>query len=618
MVAPRRARAEKWIVVVGVVGAGVRRALALAVAALLTASNAAAGPPHIRVKGTARIDARAARASGKLVLSGTVVDDSARPLGGARVTVAVATETAPVNLSQASAEPCWDGAARPVLEQADRLSLPTDDAARFCVRLLLPTDRYVVHLESRGTGAIGELVEPARLDLPVDLALEPVTLRFDPERSVLSLDDETPAVLEVVASTEDDGVTTASVGIPLVLKNETGAALGSATTNASGRARFAVDPWRLGAPGKGELRVSFAGSSDAGASTHAMQVERRTRVDLGVPDAVEGRLPVGSPEDGVSIRVVATARCARRGCFGPSGSPSGTVEARVGDDGVNVAAASLQRGEAQLVATFAMPAGSEVPLRLRFVPDAPWFQPGGELVAMQPVRASSPWKMALLVICALIAVAWLAIARLPPRPREASERDRHEHPHLPEAGVALVREGPAARGWTGRVHDAHDNAPVPSARVAVERRGFERIDRIVEVVADEQGAFALPPLEAHPGDELVADGPLHAQVRRPLPPSGELDVALVLRRRALLDRLVAWARKRGKPFDARPEPTPGHVRRAANSEFTVARWADAVERAAYAGAVVDEHAQGEVDRLAPPEPAEAPPPGPGGRRPGAR
>jgi hypothetical protein len=78
----------------------------------------------------------------------------------------------------------------------------------------------------------------------------------------------------------------------------------------------------------------------------------------------------------------------------------------------------------------------------------------------------------------------------------------------------------------------------------------------------------------------------------------------VLRRRALLERLVDWARRRGRPYDAKPEPTPGHVRRAAGSEFSVARWADAVERAAYGGGVVDEHAQAEVDRLAPPGLAE--------------
>jgi len=53
----------------------------------------------------------------------------------------------------------------------------------------------------------------------------------------------------------------------------------------------------------------------------------------------------------------------------------------------------------------------------------------------------------------------------------------------------------------------------------------------------------MPALDVHPGDLLVAEGTLHAGLKRPLPPAGELDVALVLRRRAVLDRLVAWQLK---------------------------------------------------------------------------
>src|SRR3984957_12560886 len=326
-------------------------------AALLTSAASAAsaserggadpspGSQHVRVKGSARIDAQAGRAAGKLVLSGTVVDDAAHPIAGARLTVGIAHASSPAGtatLTSASPESCSDGAPRSVLDRGDLLSLPTDDTARFCASLTLPTDRYVVHLESHPT-ALGD---GPRLDLAVDLALEPVTLRFDPERPLLSLDDETTG-LEVVASTEDDGVTTAAVGIPLALANEAGTTLGSAMTNASGRARFAVDAGRLGPPGKGELRVSFAGSGDAGASTHAMQVERRTHVTLSSADAVEGTLPVGSPEDGVVIRVRAHPWCARRGC---TGSPTGTVEARLGD--AIAGAAPLVAGEGRLVLIF--------------------------------------------------------------------------------------------------------------------------------------------------------------------------------------------------------------------------------------------------------------------------
>jgi hypothetical protein len=178
-----------------------------------------------------------------------------------------------------------------------------------------------------------------------------------------------------------------------------------------------------------------------------------------------------------------------------------------------------------------------------------------------------------------------------------------------------VRPGPAARGWRGRIHDAHDGFGIVDARVTVERPGFRGIEVLAQATSDGEGAFALASIDPQPGDLLVAEGRVHSALRRPLPPAGELDVALVLRKRALLDRLVAWARRRGRPFDGRPEPTPGHVRRAAAAEVEVARWAEAVERAAYGEAPVDEEAQREVDRLAPAEPSDVVPVPGGGPRP---
>jgi hypothetical protein len=142
-------------------------------------------------------------------------------------------------------------------------------------------------------------------------------------------------------------------------------------------------------------------------------------------------------------------------------------------------------------------------------------------------------------------------------------------------------------------------------RLSIERRGFEGIDVVARTTSDNGGAFVLQEAETRPGDELVAEGPLHAMLRRPVPVCGELQVVLQLRRRALLDRLVAWARRRGPPYDAQPEPTPAHVRRVAVDEDPVGpigRWADAVEQAAFGGTAVDEGVQAKVDKLAPAEP----------------
>jgi hypothetical protein len=142
--------------------------------------------------------------------------------------------------------------------------------------------------------------------------------------------------------------------------------------------------------------------------------------------------------------------------------------------------------------------------------------------------------------------------------------------------------------------------------VAIERRGFERVQAVVEGRSGEDGRFTLAAVDLVPGDEIVVEGDVHAKLRDVAPRSGDLRVALVLRRRALLDRLVGWARKRGKPFDARPDPTPGHVRRAAGSESPVGRWADAIEKAAFGGEVVDAAAQAQVEALLPAPLADAP------------
>src|SRR4029079_19118041 len=124
---------------------------------------------------------------------------------------------------------------------------------------------------------------------------------------------------------------------------------------------------------------------------------------------------------------------------------------------------------------------------------------------------------------------------------------------------------------------------------------------LVSVGTDEDGAFRLPAIAGLVGDEQIAvDAPLHARLVQPHPAPGALSVALVLRRRAVLARLVTWARRRGRPFDVKPEPTPGHVRRAAADDFQTARWADAIERAVFGVGEVDARMEGEIERMAPP------------------
>jgi hypothetical protein len=79
--------------------------------------------------------------------------------------------------------------------------------------------------------------------------------------------------------------------------------------------------------------------------------------------------------------------------------------------------------------------------------------------------------------------------------------------------------------------------------------------------------------------------------------AGELQISLVSRRRTLLRRLVEWAKRRGAPFDASPEPTPAYIKRMAGEDARTARWAGAVENAAFGLEAVDSALETEIERL---------------------
>jgi hypothetical protein len=582
-----------------------RRSL-VAIALLAAAPTFAhADGVHLRLRGAARIDAQGVRADGgDLIVRGVVTDDAGAPLADGAITIAIARASAPsealplAGLSVArSCTP--DGRAPRLL--SDGAHVATDGSGRFCVRLSTPVDRYVAHVGYGGS----EYVDPSAIDVQVDLSRRTCTLLFSPEPHIVRLDAQSLS-LEAAAMLESDGVTSPGAGYALTLSSDVsgGKTVATATTDAAGRARFTLAPSQLGPPGRGELRLAFAGNTDAAAASRVAHVERRALVELDVAEANAGKLPTGSPEEGVAFTVSARAA--------GGDVTSGSVEARVGD--TIVGAAPVEGGVAKLLITFGLPessgAADELPVALRYVPSAPWYEAGNESTWRLPVRGRSPLRQGWVLLAGLAVAAWFVVTRVqraramavvPPRPRVPSRG---------EAKLDLVRKAGAGEGWKGRVTDADDATGIAAARVQIERPAFGRADVLASVMADSDGRFDLPPTERRVGDELSIEAPLHVALRRPLPAPGELDAQLVLRKRALLGRLVAWARLRGHPFDRRPEPTPGHVRRAAVGDFEVVRWAEAVERAAFAGEAVDARVEADIDRLAPgaPKPAVEPRP----------
>jgi len=568
------------------------------------ASIAEADGVRIRVRGTAKIVARASRDQGDLILAGTLVDDAGQALPAEKVTIHVTRESDPRDAKvieglrgarscDRSADPRPTAYAVTVVGPTDAPDVvaTTDDGGRFCFRARLVPDRHLAHLSWRGSN----LVDAADADLAFDLSRQALLLRFDPTPRIVPLD--TPKLtFEAAALVEDDGATTVKQGLALVLQNEKNEELGRGVTDSSGRTRFAVDAARMGPPGRGTLRVSFAGDAQTAFGVHVAEIERRVKVTLRVPAIEKGELKAQVPEDGIPLLVdVASA-------MGPV--EEGGVEARIGD--AVVGAAPVERGIARLTLTFTAQ-GNEALVRLRYVASAPWYEPLGEPTVKVPIRgpgliAKAPILLAGLAVLAFFLVGRVASKGNKPEPEPAKVIEAEARVGKPRLEVVRAA-GRGEVGWRGRVVDAHEGTPVRNARVWVERGTFEGRTVLASVGTDARGAFELPAIEGLVGNEQMAvEAPLHARLLQPLPQAGELSIALVLRRRALLGKLVSWARGRGRPFDVKPEPTPGHVRRAAADDFQTARWADAIERAVFGGGDVDARMEREIERMAPPEP----------------
>ncbi len=534
----------------------------------------------MQVRGVARVDAHAARSAGKLVLSGVVKDDLSAPVVGASVVLTV------TGAGSGDIVPCSPAEDRVDVGSSGEVVLLTDAQARFCVRLPLRGSGYVAHFEVRPS----TFLEGSAVDLPLDPARKSVTVRFDPEPTVLDLDGDAVSV-DTAATSEEDGEVTAVPGITLQLSNEADVVLATATTSTSGSARFRIASAGLGPAGRGELRVTFSGSPELSRSSHTAFVERRTRVHLEGPSATDPVARTTTIKGKVTAQVRVVAACAVHQC---SAAPTGSVAMYLGEKLIYVA--PISSGQARVAASLPADRGwGDAPFRLRYVADAPWFIPEYDVVLPRDAPPRNAWGGALAALAGLAAVGWVVAARW--RPPDAGAETPAPAPArvAARAGVTVVRVSASDADLQGRVVDAHEGIPVPTALVRLVRAGFDGADVVSQGRCDADGSFRLSLVGARPGDELVVESGAYCTLRSPLATRGEIEIALVLRRRQLVDDLVRWARRRGGRFDARPEPTPAHVRRAAGDEEQVATWADALEQAAYGGEVVDEEVETRIN-----------------------
>lgn len=542
----------------------------------------------VSVRANATLEARVTNDGDAQVIRGTLKDDVGAPVPGARVEVEI-VGTAGERIDLPPPRPCGanTGGSTPHAA-ADAYVLDTDVRGVFCVRTSPIAARGTLRVRFAGVGPISG----TSLETPFDADLRVPTLAWDPRPELVDLD--VPQLRVVVVATGRAGGRGLD-GIALVLVDERGQVLARARTDERGRATFDVATASLGAPGAGELSVRTDAPGQAPLAARVLRVARVGLVTAAPSDPIV-------PHDGHTFDVAAET--------GRGPVENGAIEARIGEE--TVGAGTVRAGRAAVTTTFDVPTEGALELSFRYLTATPELRPGEPLGVRVHVRPPSAWRRAPLLALALLLGAWIARGwRRAPRSAEAARRSLPPPARLPD----LVAEPDGgARGWRGTVLDAHERRPIAGASVRVVSRDFLAERALAEVVSAEDGSFALD-VAMDPTHAIVVDAPLHGRVEKPLPRPGRLTIALVSRRRALLDRLLASVRRSGLVPSAPPEPTPGLVARAAETRArpVLARWALAVEDAAYGEAPFDVEAEARVAALEPRD-TGAPPPKLGNER----
>lgn len=563
-----------------------RAALVLAFA--LASDVRAEAAPRVKVRGTTTLSALAFPSSPReQVVRGSLVDDAGRAVPGRLVRIA------PPAGSTALLTRCADGGTAEPL--GGGVGVRTGSDGTFCVRLVA-REGVLGPVRLRLSHEGDAWLDGAAVEHLVDPTAQTLALRFvlDASPARVSLDAPT-AVVRIVAEAPRAGGDPPSLGgvegVQVSLTDERGERLADLRTGPGGLAVADVPTARLGPPGLGELRARVADGTSATAAPISAPVERTAKVTL----------EVGAPHAPVVRGDVAVLEIAARALGAPAAR--GSVAATL-PDGTIAAAATLADGHARLeIAADVAPLDDDtLALSVAFVPDGPGLVADAAVGLSVPVREPSPARHAPWIAAAAFVALFFVVGRRRPRAVPAAAAPARA-PVVARVEVTAAAPGADPDELRGRVTDAHEGTPVAGAIARLEHVGFDGVKVLAETRADAQGAFVLrrpraPGRDDGHGTELVCEAPLHRAHRHPAPRGGVAAVALVSRRRHLLDALVRWAQ--GRWHAARgPEPTPATIRaRAAESAPEAAPWASAVERAAFGPAPVDAASEAAVEALA--------------------
>jgi hypothetical protein len=533
--------------------------------------------PRVQVRGASRVEMQAFGPTSRMTIMGTLRDEVGAPIPRAKILMG-AFVAQDVPAPWLSIFPCGRLPSATFVEHVDD-AIEVDDAGTWCVIATLGRDRAAL----RATFGGDVLHDGPRSEILWDAAQRAMSLSFSPRPDRIDLDAPRNRVSCRVTVPADVG----SAGIQLELRDERGQSLGSVYADDAGLAVFDIATAKLSGPGIGALHLGFAGNSSLAATSTTTSITRFARVKL-EPGRDELQ---GDPSSGLDVHVRAsTAR-------GPVSE--GTVEAVFGSDVVGTGV--VRAGVADMFVTFSPPRGvATVGLAIRYVADAPYHMPGESArVTVRLVQSAVALRFLPVVVAAGVAVWLLRGWR---RPRRLERVDALAKEPKGVASLEIVGETRTVLRWSGRVVDAHDSEPVPGARLRVIAPSFVDLDVVRETLTGSDGRFEFDLQTSVKELRLRLEAPLHSELERALPPPSDLVISLVSRRRTLLQRLVEWARRAGKPWDVSPEPTPGHVARVATAQQRrdeIAAWAQNVERKAFGPDPVDARAEREVKALEP-------------------
>ncbi len=541
----------------------------------------------VRVRGSTTVEARAHVDGSTVIVRGRLLDDAGLPIAGngvhARVRFRASREGPYVSLPapqgcDATSKDQVHWAAGHATEPDEYRIDPQTMTGAFCVRVEHVAQHGVVELGYEG----GPYYSGQTSIIDFDSTQRSLGLRFSPELNRVALDRSSHIVgieTELEPALAADEVS-GTVQLELSWSDDRGThSLGTAAVRPGERAQFEVPSTKLGRPGPGRFTARYAGSKAIHAAERSAVVQKTLRVTL----SVAGPIPSADPSEGLEIKVgVGSAQGA---------VDSGLVEARLGRESVGTG--SVNAGAARVLALFEAAHAGEVPITLHYVPAAPWWLPSEPLRINVPVKAPSPWRRLPWLLAALAIAAW--VVRGWRRPGRLQRQTSEQAPPLSgRAALSVIERGPSHSGWRGRVLDAHDGVPIEGAKVAILTPAFGGDGVVRSALTDKEGRFSLEHLErVVEGTRMQVSARWHADLARPIPPTGEVLVSLISRRRALLERLVEWADFRGKPWKQSGDSTPGHIARVARSRRApeVARWAEAVEEAAFGAEALDEVAE---------------------------